>query len=77
MHVAAGGDLADHEALHFALAQDVHDVLAGGRDGHAGCFASFGELYDAHVLRVEGVFVAVGFEEDDSDGRDADERQDC
>src|SRR5271156_5991724 len=32
LHVAAGGHLANHEALHFAIAQDVHDVLTVRRN---------------------------------------------
>src|SRR5271156_4454502 len=78
LHIAAGGHLADHQALHFAVAQHVDNVLAVRRNGYAGRFAGFGELHDAHILRVEGVLVAARFEDKESDGG-SDERDygDC
>src|SRR5277367_6726422 len=74
LHVAAGGHLADHQTLHFAVAQDVHDVLTVRRNRHAGRFAGFREFQDAHVLRVEGALVAARFEGEESDGCGGDER---
>src|SRR5271154_3397082 len=73
LHVAAGSHLANHEALHFAIAQHIDNVLAVRRNRDAGRFAGFREVYDAHVLRVECALVAARFEDEESDSGNGDE----
>ena len=65
LDVAAGGNLANHEALPFAFEQNVHDILAVGRNGDTGSLAASREPADFHVLKVERRFAVGKFEIDE------------
>src|SRR6516164_1255452 len=54
LNVAARSYLTHHQALFFAISQNVNDVLAVRRDGNTGSLAAPREPSDFHVLKVQG-----------------------